>query len=168
MRVRHRHRVRAGVNIVNLSTPLRLLIALAGTRRLRRGPRGLVYAYGYRLLIPPAPAFTVGNVILVRLDDAERAPGPALLSHEERHTTQYAWSLGPVMIPLYVVAAATSWALSGCPACYTLTNAWPISPTAATSATACASSRTRARTRVKAFAEVQFVPLAAGEASVSW
>jgi hypothetical protein len=118
MRVRYRHRVRAGVNIVNLSTPLGLLIALAGARRLRRGPRGLVYAYGYRLPVPPAPAFTVGNVILMRHGDAGRAPSPSLLSHEERHTTQYAWSLGPVMIALYVAAAAISWALSGCPACY--------------------------------------------------
>jgi hypothetical protein len=116
--MRARHRVRVGVNIVNLSTPLGLLIALIGARRLRRGPRGLVFAYGYRLPIPVPPAFTVGNVILMRQGDPELTPGPTLLCHEERHTTQYAWSLGPVMIVLYLGAAAISWALSGCPACY--------------------------------------------------
>jgi hypothetical protein len=116
--MRARHRVRAAVNIVNLSTPLGLLIALIGARGVSRGPRGLVFARGYRLPVPPAPAFTVGNVILVRLDDDDLAGRPTLLAHEERHTTQYAWSLGPVMILLYVVVSGLSWALCGCPACY--------------------------------------------------
>jgi hypothetical protein len=116
--MRARHRVKAAVNIINLSTPLGLLIALIGARHVGRGPRGLVYARGYRLPIPPQPAFTVGNVILMRLDDDDFAGRPALLAHEERHTTQYAWSLGPLMIALYVVASGISWALCGCPACY--------------------------------------------------
>jgi hypothetical protein len=105
------------VNIVNLSTPLGVLIALIGARRLGRGPRGLVIARGYRLPLPPAPAFTVGSVILMRLDE-DLTARPTLLAHEERHTTQYAWSFGPIMIVLYVLAAGLSWALSGCPACY--------------------------------------------------
>jgi hypothetical protein len=113
-----RHRVKAAVNYVNLSTPLGLLIAVIGARRVGRGPRGLLIARGYRLPIPPAPAFTVGNVILLRLDDDGLARRPTLLAHEERHTAQYAWSLGPVMILLYVLASGVSWALSGCPACY--------------------------------------------------
>jgi hypothetical protein len=116
--MRVRHRLKAAVNIVNLSTPFGLFIALIGARRLERGPRGLVFARGYRLPVPPAPAFTVGNVILVRLADDDLAERPALLAHEERHTTQYAWSLGPVMIVLYFLASGVSWALCGCPACY--------------------------------------------------
>jgi hypothetical protein len=112
-----RYWLKAGVNYLNLSTPLGLLIALIGARRVGRGPRGLLVARGYRLPIPPAPAFTVGNVILLRLDDGlERRP--TLLEHEERHTTQYAWSLGPIMIVLYVLASGVSWLLCGCPACY--------------------------------------------------
>jgi hypothetical protein len=116
--MRARHRARAAVNVVNLSTPLGLLIALIGAGRLERGPRGLVYARGYRLPVPPAPAFTVGNVILFRLGEDDLGNQPELLAHEERHTTQYAWSLGPVMILLYVLVSGVSWALSGCPACY--------------------------------------------------
>jgi hypothetical protein len=116
--MRARHWVRATVNYVNLSTPLGVLIALIGARRIGRGPRGLLIARGYRLPVPPAPAFTVGNVILLRLDDDGLERRPTLLDHEERHTVQYAWSLGPVMIVLYVLASGVSWALSGCPACY--------------------------------------------------
>jgi hypothetical protein len=115
--MRMRHKVRAVANILNLSTPLGLLIALIGARRVSRGPHGLLFAYGYLLPIPDVPAFTVGNVILLRLDDGlERHP--TLLIHEERHTTQYAWSLGPVMIALYLVAAGVSWLMCGCFACY--------------------------------------------------
>lgn len=106
------------MNIVNLSTPLGLLIALTGARRMSRGPRGLVFARGYRLPIPPAPAFTVGNVILQRRGEDDIENSPDLLAHEERHTTQYAVSLGPVMILLYVLASGVSWVLCGCPACY--------------------------------------------------
>lgn len=116
--MRTRHRVRAAVNIVNLATPLGLLIALIGAHRPRRGPRGVLLARGYRLPVPPAPAFTVGNVILQRRGEDDIEGRPLLLAHEERHTTQYAWSLGPVMILLYVLAAGVSWVLSGCPACY--------------------------------------------------
>lgn len=106
------------MNLINLSTPLGLLIALIGARRVTRGPRGLLYAYGYRLPVPPAPAFTVGNVILLRRRDALRTDRHPLHVHEERHTTQYAWSLGPAMIVFYVLASAASWALCGCWACY--------------------------------------------------
>jgi hypothetical protein len=104
--------------MINLSTPLGLLIALIGARRVGRGPRGLLHAHGYRLPIPPAPAFTVGNVILFRGGDPGLADRHALHAHEERHTTQYAWSLGPAMIVLYVLASVVSWALCGCWACY--------------------------------------------------
>ena len=110
------HRLRQAVNLVNLSTPLGLLLAAAGTRaprRVVRGPGGLLVAGGYRLPLPVAPVFTVGNVLLVR-GKAEALLGrPALLRHEARHATQYAFCLGPVMIPLYLVCAGVSLLLSG-------------------------------------------------------
>lgn len=110
------HRLRQAVNTVNLSTPLGLLLVAAGTRsrRSRPAPGGLRVAGGYRLPLPAAPAFTVGNVVLMRGDAAERlARRPTLLRHEARHATQYAYCLGPVMIPLYLAAAGLSYALCG-------------------------------------------------------
>ena len=101
-------RLRQVANLVNLSTPLGLLLAVAGRARLSRGPDGLVLARGFRLPAR-APAFTVGNVVLLRLDDDALARRPRLLVHESRHATQYAWCLGPVFLPLYAVAAAWSW-----------------------------------------------------------
>ncbi|NED96220.1 hypothetical protein G1H11_12955 [Phytoactinopolyspora alkaliphila] len=111
-----RHRVRQVVNWVNLSTALGLLTGLLGRARFERGADGLIIGRGYRLPIPPAPAFTLGNVILLRLDDEQLARRPRLLTHEARHATQYAWCLGPVMIVLYLFAAAWSWAVTGDPA----------------------------------------------------
>ena len=40
-------------------------------------------------------------------------PGSALFRHEARHATQYAWCGGVLMVPLYLAAAAVSWALTG-------------------------------------------------------
>ncbi|NDL58824.1 hypothetical protein [Phytoactinopolyspora mesophila] len=111
-----RHRVREVVNWVNLSTPLGLLVSVIGRAQIERGEHGLFLARHYRFPLPPAPAFTVGNVILVRLDEAKLARRPRLLLHEERHATQYAWCLGPAMLPLYGLAAAYSWLLTGDPA----------------------------------------------------
>lgn len=105
-----RYRVRAVINLVNLSTPLGLLAAKAGRGRLTEGPSGLRLAYGYRLRVPAAPAFTVGNVVLLR--DAD-PPGDPLLAHEGRHATQYAFCVGPVMIALYGVASGVSWLACG-------------------------------------------------------
>jgi hypothetical protein len=72
---------------------------------------GLVTATGYRLPVPLAPAFCLGNVILTRDDDID--PASPLFGHEARHATQYAWSGGVVMVPLYLMAAGVSWALTG-------------------------------------------------------
>jgi hypothetical protein len=107
--VRATLRLRQAANVVNLSTPLGVLVALLGRARLARGPDGLVLARGYRLRVPPAPAFTLGNVVLLRLDDGALARRPRLLAHESRHATQYAWCVGPVMLPLYGLAAGWSW-----------------------------------------------------------
>jgi hypothetical protein len=108
--VRARHVVRLTMNLVNLSTPLGLLLARVGGTRLRAGGDGLVLASGYQLPVPTAPAFTVGNVIVLRLDEEALARRPTLLVHEARHATQYACCFGVAMLPLYLVAAGWSWA----------------------------------------------------------
>ncbi|GAA3979460.1 hypothetical protein GCM10023085_72220 [Actinomadura viridis] len=119
--MRRAHRLRRAVNLLNLSTPLGLLLAAAGTRRPRRtlrGPGGLLIAGGYRLPLPVASAFTVGDVILVRGEPEGLLGRPALLRHEGRHAAQYAFCLGPVMIPAYLLCAGASLALSGDHASY--------------------------------------------------
>jgi X-X-X-Leu-X-X-Gly heptad repeat protein len=104
-------RVRQAVNLANGSTLAGLGAAVVGGARLARSVDGLVTATGYRLPVPPAPAFCLGNVILTRGDDIDPA-GP-LFRHEARHATQYAWSGGVAMVPLYLMAAGASWALTG-------------------------------------------------------
>jgi hypothetical protein len=106
--VEARWRLRQVANVVNLSTPLGLALALAGRGTLRRSPDGLLVAHAVRLPAK-APAFTVGNVVLLRLDDTALARRPRLLVHEARHATQYACCVGPLMLPLYGLAAAWSW-----------------------------------------------------------
>ena len=110
--MRARHRVRLLVNLANGSTLTGAGVALAGRARLARaGHGGLLTATGYRLPVPGAPAFTLGNVILTRMDSLP-ADG-ALFRHEARHATQYAWCGGLAMLPLYFAAAGASWALCG-------------------------------------------------------
>jgi hypothetical protein len=109
--MRPRHRVRLAVNLLNGSTLAGLAVSLAGHARLARFPGGLLVGTGYRLPVPPAPAFTLGNVILTRHDVLGR--DTVLLRHEARHATQYAWCGGLLMLPLYLAAAGVSWLLSG-------------------------------------------------------
>ena len=111
--------MRQVANVVNLSTPLGLALALAGRGTLRRGPDGLLLAHAVRLPAR-APAFTVGNVVLLRLDDAALARRPRLLVHEARHATQYACCVGPLMLPLYGLAAAWSWLRCRDPSSYNI------------------------------------------------
>ena len=101
-------RLRQLANVVNASTPLGLLLAVCARARIRRGPRGLILATGYRRRLPFAAAFTVGNVVLFRAGPAEALANPVLLGHEERHSTQYAWCLGVPFLPLYFLAAGWS------------------------------------------------------------
>ena len=54
-------RVKQVGNLVNGSTLLGLAVAATGRCAVRRGPRGLVVATGYRLSVPAASAFTVGS-----------------------------------------------------------------------------------------------------------
>lgn len=107
------HRIRLVVNAINLSTMLGLVLGLAGRARLAWGPEGLVLGYGYRIPLPPAPAFTLGNVVLFRGTTEILERRPSLLAHESRHATQYAYCLGPVMLALYALAAVWSWMRTG-------------------------------------------------------
>jgi len=109
--VRQWHRVRLAVNLVNGSTLAGLAVARLGGARLARCPDGLLAGTGYRLPVPAAPAFTMGNVVITRRLALD--VGSDLFRHEARHTTQYAWCGGLLMLPLYFAAAGLSWLLSG-------------------------------------------------------
>jgi hypothetical protein len=111
--MRTAYRVRLVANLVNGSTLLGILLAVAGRARLARRSNGLLVGEGYRLPVPTAPAFCVGNIILTRLGRDALGGVEPLLAHEARHATQYAWCAGLVMLPLYFIAAAISWALTG-------------------------------------------------------
>lgn len=98
------YEMRAAGNLLNLSTPVGLLVAALGRARLRRGERRLILAEGYRLRFPVAGAFTVGNVILTggQFDELQ-IHHPRLLEHEEVHTWQYLYCFG---LPYYVAYSA--------------------------------------------------------------
>jgi len=109
--VRLRYRVRLAANLLNGSTLAGLAVARAGRASLARLPDGLLVGTSYRLPVPSAPAFTLGNVIITHR--ADLTPGTPLLRHEARHCTQYAWCGGLLMLPPYFAAAGLSWLLSG-------------------------------------------------------
>jgi len=102
-------RARQLVNLANGSTLAGLGVAALGGARVARCADGLFIGTGYRLPVPPAPAFCLGNVIITRLDGLP----PGLFRHEARHATQYTCCGGVLMVPLYLAAAAVSWALTG-------------------------------------------------------
>ena len=104
-------RAREAVNLVNGSTLAGLGVAVAGRARVVRGPDRLFIGTGYRLPVPPAPAFCLGNVILTRGDGID--PGSPLFAHEARHATQFACCGGVAMVPMYLAAAGVSWVLTG-------------------------------------------------------
>ena len=109
-------RVRQVVNALTLATPLGLLLAHVGGATLRPGPHGTLVAAGYRSRFPAprASAVTIGDVVLLRLDDDQLARRPQLLEHEARHATQWSVGLGLVGFPLaYAVAAGWSWLRCG-------------------------------------------------------
>ena len=111
--MRTAYRVRLVANLVNGSTLAGLLVAAAGRASLARAADGLLIGTRYRLPVPVAPAFTVGNVILARSDRAALPSMGALFAHEARHATQYAWCGGLAMLPMYFLAAGVSWGLTG-------------------------------------------------------
>ena len=106
-------RLRTVLNWLNLSTPLGLGLARLGGARPERHGRGTWLAGGYRWRFPVAGAFTVGSVVISTHDHAWLRARPVLLQHEDRHVTQSAWLVGPVMLPFYVVAAGVSWVVAG-------------------------------------------------------
>ena len=92
---------------------LGLLIArIGGTNRRTRG-RGTFVCTGYRFRFPVAGAFTVGSVIISKHDSDWIEARPRLLQHEDRHCTQYAFLIGPVMLPLYFASVGFSYLLAG-------------------------------------------------------
>ncbi|WP_125611588.1 hypothetical protein [Specibacter cremeus] len=101
-------RVRQAANWANLSTPAGLLLAAVSRTRTGKGPGGLILATGYGLPLPKAAAFTVGNVVLCRVDRDTLKSHPRLLAHEARHSTQYACCLGLPFFPLYAACALYS------------------------------------------------------------
>ncbi|HUL27717.1 MAG TPA: hypothetical protein VLW44_18315 [Streptosporangiaceae bacterium] len=111
--MRAAYRVRLVANLVNGSTLAGVLVAAAGRARLVRGRDGLLIGDRYRLPVPPAPAFTLGNVIMTRAGRDVLLGQEALLAHEARHATQFACCAGLVMLPLYFTAAGLSWVLTG-------------------------------------------------------
>ncbi|MDQ0146467.1 MULTISPECIES: hypothetical protein [Pseudarthrobacter] len=108
-------RLRRAANLLNGSTLAGLAVALAARTHIRHGPRGLIIAAGYRWRLPFAGAYTLGNVVLCRGTAEDLLSRPALLGHEERHCSQYAWCLGLPFIPLYLVAAGWSVLRTGNP-----------------------------------------------------
>jgi len=96
---------------VNGSTLAGLVVAILGGAEIARSVDGLFTGTGYRLPVPPAPAFCLGNVIVTRGDGID--PTSPVFRHEARHATQFACCGGVVMIPLYLAAAGVSWVLTG-------------------------------------------------------
>lgn len=109
-------RLRWVLNWINGSTLLGLVAARLGRCEIRPAGHGLIFAFGYSLRLPLASAFTLGNVVLFRLGPEHVAHVPRLVSHEARHSTQYAWCLGVPFLPAYFLAAGISWLLTGDPA----------------------------------------------------
>jgi hypothetical protein len=109
-------RIRRLANLANGTSILGLAVALAAGTEVSQGPRGLVIASGYRWRIPFAGAFTLGNVVICRTGTEQLTSHPALLGHEEKHCTQYAWCLGFPFLPLYFLSAAWSQLRTGNPA----------------------------------------------------
>ena len=96
-------------NLVNLSTPLGVLIATAGRARIRRGPHGLLLAEGVRLPLGLAGAMTVGNVVLTRGRFTDLVAAlPRVLEHESRHASQWLRWGGLPFLPAYLLGGAWS------------------------------------------------------------
>jgi hypothetical protein len=112
MTLRSRDWTRRVVNVLTLATPVGLALARSGHARLVPGPNGTWVATGYRSRFPAprAPAVTIGDVVLLRLDDEHLARRPLLLTHESRHSGQWACWLGMIGFPIaYGVASLVSW-----------------------------------------------------------
>jgi hypothetical protein len=107
------YRLRLAANVINGSTLAGVMVATIGRAELRPAGDGLLAGSGYRLPVPAAAAFCLGNVMVTRLSHDAFTANPRLFAHEARHATQYACCAGLAMLPLYGIAAAVSWALTG-------------------------------------------------------
>jgi hypothetical protein len=85
---------------------------IGGATRVSRG-RGTYVCGGYRFGFPVAGAFTVGSVIISKHDHDWLEARPRLLQHEDRHCTQYAIFVGPLMLPFYFASVGISYLLAG-------------------------------------------------------
>ena len=108
-------------HIINLCSGITLFGVLLGT--LTRGrphwnaDHGLLIFHNCYLPWRWASAVTFGDVVLVlsppiRWANPSDLP-PQLLAHEARHACQYAWMLGFPYFPVYWVACAYSWVVTG-------------------------------------------------------
>ncbi len=88
-------------------------MARIGGATVHRRGRGTYLCPGYRFGFPVASALTIGSVIISQHDLEWLAERPVLLQHEDRHCTQYAFLVGPVMLPLYFVGVGVSYLLAG-------------------------------------------------------
>ena len=73
--MRPRLRMRQVINLANGSTLAGLGVAALGGARIARSADGLFTGTGYRLPVPPAPAFCLGNVIVIRGDGIDPDSG---------------------------------------------------------------------------------------------
>jgi hypothetical protein len=96
-------------NLLNLSTPLGVLLARAGRARIRGGPHGLLLAENVRLPFPDAGALTIGDVVLTTGRFADLVGRlPRVLDHEARHADQWLRWGGLPFIPAYLLGAGWS------------------------------------------------------------
>jgi len=107
--------VRNVTNWCNLSTPLGLAIAAAGSAHIRRGVHGTYICDGYRWRFPIGGAYTLGSVITTQAPSFDQlaARNPGLFEHEEAHTWQFAYSLGLAYLPVYCAMMGWSWLVTG-------------------------------------------------------
>ncbi|MBW4040956.1 MAG: hypothetical protein HIU86_02345 [Acidobacteria bacterium] len=100
-------------NLLNLSTPLGVLLATAGRARIRGGPHGLLLAERCRLPLFGAGAMTIGSVVLTGGTVGDLVGRlPRVLDHESRHATQWL-ALGPLFVPAYGLGALWSLLTTG-------------------------------------------------------
>ena len=106
--------IRNVANVLNLSTPLGLVLGLVGKGKARRVGHLVVFEDG-KLPLINASAMTVGDVVLMPGRTVEQASRliPDLMAHEDEHAWQYAYCLGLPFLPLYGLATAWSMLRTG-------------------------------------------------------
>ncbi len=110
--LRPQDQLRRAINFATGATPLGLALAQRGQASRRPGPDGTIIAANYRSRFPApnAAAVTIGDVILLRLDEQQLQARPELIRHEVRHSVQWAWFLGLIGFPL-AYGLASIWSM---------------------------------------------------------